>query len=133
MKRAYPCLPGLEISSTNGHRPAFPDGVERRPSPRLYVARHYPLRTVEQAERKLKRLLDPPSSGRRHYVRFIGGSAEVQGGVTRLYRYDDDHRWQYKDRMLRRRLKETETALLRLTKEHAALKARVAELERRTV
>jgi hypothetical protein len=47
-----------------------------------------------------------------------------------MYRYDGDHRWEYKDRMLRRRLKETETALLHLTKEHAALKSRVAELER---
>lgn len=96
MYRVYPDLDGLDLLSHFGHRPRFPAGVDERPSPRLYVSRHYKLRNMEQAERKVGRIR--PNSKEPHlhwhYLNFSDPEDFIVPART-LNRYDFDHRWSF--------------------------------------
>jgi hypothetical protein len=96
MYRAYPNLEGLDIVSRFGHRPLFPAGVAERPSPRRYVSRHYKLRNLEQAQRKIERIRpnDKEPHLHSHYSRFTGPEDFVVSARL-LHRYDFDHRWSF--------------------------------------
>lgn len=52
--RAWKFFPGIEVSDAHGHYPVFPPGINYNISPRKFVLRHYPLRSKEQAERKIR-------------------------------------------------------------------------------
>jgi hypothetical protein len=96
MYRVYPDLAGLDLLSRFGHRPRFPAGVEERPSPRLYVSRHYKLRNIEQARRKVERIRPNSKEPQLHwhYLNFSRpGDFIVPARI--LNRYDFDHRWSF--------------------------------------
>jgi glycosyltransferase involved in cell wall biosynthesis len=121
MRRAYPCIPGLDVL---GPGPVLPPGVPLRRSPRKYVSRHYPFRTPEQALRKLRRMADRPSGElRRDYLRFSGDPSELLMQTNRLFQYREDHDWKYEDPTLGARLAQTEHALARAHEELNALRA----------
>jgi glycosyltransferase involved in cell wall biosynthesis len=130
MDRGYPAMPDLRLTSS-GHRPLFPNAVPERPSPRRYVCRHYPLRTPEQARRKIARLMNPPSPGRRSYVRFLAEDCDYRSDPKYLFEYREDHRWRRDDPGVYRRLKETESALMQVQHRYARLCARHSELQGR--
>jgi glycosyltransferase involved in cell wall biosynthesis len=125
VQRAYPCIDGLDLVSGRSHRAVFPANVEARISPRVYVSRHYPLRTVEQALRKLRRFEFHPEDPKRssHYLHYSGDSAELFVKAKYVTRYRDDHRWDFTERLEPARAKLLSKALLRAH-------IRTAELER---
>ncbi len=112
MYRAYPNVPGIDILSKSGHRPKFPSMTDK-PSPRLYVSRHYKLRSVEQAARKISRIRPTSSepNAHRHYVRFSGDPSEFVVPSATLHRYDFDHRWNFESTFDGRRGRQRETRL----------------------
>jgi hypothetical protein len=129
MARAYPCVPGLDLLTHMGGSPVFPPGVDRQISPRQYVSRHYPFRSPEQAVRKLRRLTDrPPDETRPQYLRYSGDPAEFFVKKSRLFRYREDHAWQWEDKAMGERLKKTEHALARLHGRLSELQAEHSEL-----
>jgi hypothetical protein len=133
MYRAYPYYEGTDLVPGRGHRPTFRDGVDDRPSPRRYVSRHYPLRSVEQAMRKIQRMRPAPGTPRAttHYLRFSGDPDELYVSPRHLHRYADDNRWSFDQPFLPVRLRETVRALARSEREREELQRRVAELVRR--
>ncbi len=56
MYRAFPNLKGIDIKTKFGHRPIFPPDVNDRPSKKVYISRHYKLRSIKQASYKMKRV-----------------------------------------------------------------------------
>jgi glycosyltransferase involved in cell wall biosynthesis len=138
LARAYPCLPGLDIVTKMGHSPVFPEGIRRNVSPRPYISRHYPFRSRDQAARKVARINDRPKDElRRQYLRFSGDPEEFIVKKNRLFRYRENHEWQWEDKAMPERLRRTELALRdaheRLTEleaEHAALRQAHEELRR---
>lgn len=94
MYRAYPCLDGLDVLTHFGHRPALPAGVAERVSPRLYVSRHYKLRSIEQARRKVRRIRPTRNEPHLHvHYRNFSHPPDFVVPAYRLHRYDFDHRW----------------------------------------
>jgi glycosyltransferase involved in cell wall biosynthesis len=138
LARSYPCVPGLDIVTKMGHSPLFPAGMERNASPRAYISRHYPFRSRAQALRKVARITDRPEEElRRQYLRFSGDPEEFILKKNRLFRYRENHAWQWQDKAMPERLRRTEFALRRaherlseLEAEHAALRAAYDELSR---
>jgi hypothetical protein len=129
MARAYPCVPGLDLLTHRGHSPVFPPGMERIVSPRVYISRHYPFRTPEQAIRKVARLTDrPEGETRRQYLRFTGDPAEFLTKRSRLFRYRENHAWRWEDKAMAERLRKTEHALARLHGRFSELQAEHAAL-----
>ena len=136
LARAYPWVPGLDIVTKMGHSPLFPEGMVRNVSPRVYISRHYPFRSREQALRKVARITTPPGEElRRQYLRFSGDPEEFILKKNRLFRYREDHAWQWEDKAMPERLRRTEYALRRaherlteLEAEHAALREAHDEL-----
>jgi hypothetical protein len=105
--------PGIDFTAKLGHRPVLPHSAEWRLSPRLYVSRHYPLRSREQATRKVSRLkqrADRPGAST-HYLRLVYGSPSPLVPRRLLTRYDFDHRWNLEETLLPWRLKQTARAL----------------------
>lgn len=96
MYRVYPNLDGLDLLSKFGHRPVFPESIPDRPSPRLYVSRHYKLRNIEQASRKVRRIRPNRKEPHlhTHYLNFRDPS-DFFVPAERLHRYDFDHRWNF--------------------------------------
>jgi len=96
MYRVYPNLDGLDLLGRFGHRPRFPAGVEERPSPRLYISRHYKLRNIEQAERKIARIRPNAKEPHLHwhYRNFVHRGDFIVP-ARKLNRYDFDHRWSF--------------------------------------
>ena len=133
MPRCFPLLDGVDAVSFFGHQIVFPPGVEARPSPRVYLSRHYPLRTTEQAQAKIARMLaraqDEPVAGK--YVRIHLDPDSLYVRKTRLTRYREDNRWSFEDRYAPARAKQTERALARLYRDYRELEDRYAELEDR--
>ena len=137
LARAYPWVPGLDIVTKGGHSPRFPEGIVRNVSPRAYISRHYPFRSRAQALRKVARITKPPGDElRRQYLRFSGDPDEFILKKNRLFRYRENHEWQWEDKAMPERLRRTEFALRqaheRLTEleaEHAALLAAHRELQ----
>jgi glycosyltransferase involved in cell wall biosynthesis len=125
LQRAYPWIEGLDMVSGLSHRVRFPPSVEARMSPRLFVCRHYPLRTVAQAQRKVRRFAFNPEHPDRsnHYLHYSGEADEFFVDPKDLARYTDDHNWDYSRRLEALRAKQLEAAL-RWALRHAA------ELER---
>ena len=97
MYRAFPNLNGVEIETFYGHRPQFSDVLEDKPSPRIYISRHYKLRSTAQALGKTRRIQPTQHMPRvnSHYTRFTGAPDGFVIPVERLHRYDDDHNWQF--------------------------------------
>jgi hypothetical protein len=113
MYRGVRWQPGIDFAPKLGHEPVLPPSLEWRLSPRLYVSRHYPLRTPEQAARKVARLkqrADRPGAST-HYLRLIYGSPNPRVPRRFLTRYDFDHRWNLEETLLPWRLKQTARAL----------------------
>jgi hypothetical protein len=105
--------PGVDFVETLGHRPSLPGSMEWTLSPRLYVSRHYPLRSTEQAERKVTRLkqrADRPTAST-HYLRLIYGDGNPRVPRRFLTRYEFDHRWELEQKLLPWRLRQTARAL----------------------
>jgi hypothetical protein len=139
VQRAYPWVEGLDIVSGLSHRVKFPANVEPRVSPRSYIFRHYPLRTVEQAQRKIARFaFDPEHPDRsHHYVQYSGSPKEFYVDPKHVVRYDEDHAWDFTERLDPYRVKQVSKALRRtllrlakLERTHDALKASHSELQR---
>lgn len=138
LDRAYPYVPGLDIVRQMGHTPVFPEGITRSVPLRAYISRHYPFRSREQALRKVRRITDRSAQEqRRQYLRFSGDPEEFVLKKNRLFRYRENHAWQWEDKAMPERLRRTEFALRdaheRLTEleaEHAALRAAYEELRR---
>lgn len=112
MYRAYPDLDGLDVVSRYGHRPVFPAGVAERPSPRLYVSRHYKLRNLEQARRKVERIRPNRKEPglHSHYLQFRDSKDFIVPAHV-LNRYDFDHRWIFESSFDGRRGRPRETCL----------------------
>ena len=113
MYRGIRWEPGVDFVEKLGHRPVLPESLEWRLSPRLYVSRHYPLRSPEQAERKITRLeqrADRPRAST-HYLRLIHGNPDPRVPRKFLSRYEFDHSWNLEEKALRWRLRETSRAL----------------------
>jgi glycosyltransferase involved in cell wall biosynthesis len=125
MQRAYPYMDGLDLVSGLSHRAVLPANLETRISPRVYVCRHYPLRTVEQALRKIRRFeFDPENPDRScHYLHYSGDPAEFFVKPKQLALYREDHRWDFTQRLEPVRAKLLSKALRRAH-------VRMAELER---
>lgn len=96
MYRAYPNVAGIDIVRNLSHRPVFPDGIPDRPSPRLYVSRHYKLRTIEQASRKIRRIR-PSRKEPHHHTHYLNfkDPGDFVVPAHRLHRYDFDHCWNF--------------------------------------
>lgn len=139
MLRAYACVEGLDIAAKLGHKPVFPAGVQEVVSPRVYISRHYPLRTPEQALAKIKRITYNPERDVGHqYLHLSGKSRELYARPRDLARYQEDHVWDFKRRAQPQRAKQAFRALrrarmdlARLQRDHQGLQRRHAELERR--
>jgi len=133
MPRCFPLLEGLDVINSFGHNVVFPAGVEARPSPRVYLSRHYPLRTPEQARAKIARMIDrdpeEPLAGK--YVRIHLDPKSLYARKNKLSRYREDNRWCFEDRYVFARAKQSEQALARLYRDYRELEARYAELEER--
>jgi hypothetical protein len=122
MYRAYPAMDGLDILKHSVHRPAFPPGTLDRPSPRRYVSRHYKLRSLEQAQRKIARVRPTarlPESNV-HYLKYTRDPTQFVVPSSTLHQYRDDHVWRYDSVYDGGRLSEAEL--------QARLRARRAEL-----
>jgi len=139
MYRAYRCVEGLDIAAKLGHRPVFPPDVEAVVSPRLYVSRHYPLRTPKQALAKIKRVAyDPERDAGHQYLHLSGRRGELYAQRKDLARYDEDHVWDFRAHTQPRRARQTLHALRQARRDltelqaaHRDLQSRHAELERR--
>ena len=143
--RGFPYVEGIDLITALGHRPVFPEPLEDRESPRRYVGRHYPLRTVDQALHKISRTrpLERMPTVHTQYLRFSGDPEELLVDPALLSYYADDHQWCYEERFLARRLQHTAQALGRsevegrrlrrdldeLRAENAELRARLTRLE----
>jgi hypothetical protein len=125
MHRAYPDVEGLDLVHRLGHGPSFPPGTEPRVSPRCYVSRHYPLRTVEQARRKILRMRPTPERpfAHSHYLHLKGDEQELYDKPRGLARYEEDHRWDFTEHVLSGRLKQTRWALARMHRDYEDLLA----------
>jgi glycosyltransferase involved in cell wall biosynthesis len=96
MYRAYPNLEGLDLLRNFGHRPTFPHDIPGRVSPRLYVSRHYKLRNMDQAQRKVRRIRPTRNEPHAHvHYRNFGGPDDFVVPARRLHRYAFDHRWNF--------------------------------------
>jgi hypothetical protein len=126
MHRCARWAPGIDFARWRGHKPVLPPGMEWRESPRLYVSRHYPLRSPEQIERKLGRVRPRSDMPRAHsqYLRLIHGDGDPRIPTTVLNRYAGDHRWSLEQKALPFRLTQTNRALARAH-------LRIEELEER--
>jgi hypothetical protein len=139
LHRAYPNVEGIDIASGMGHRPVFPAGVDEVVSPRVYISRHYPLRSPEQALRKLQRIkFDPRRPAQRHhYLHLSGKRKDLFVKPSELVRYDEDHVWDFSARVPETKFNQAAHALRRarlelfeLQREHAELESRHARLRR---
>jgi SAM-dependent methyltransferase len=135
MPRAFPLLPGLDATLHLGHALVFPSGIAARRSPRQYISRHYPLRSEEQAQRKIARVLDRRPRELRQvpvrYLRILDDPANLYMRRKYTFHYEGDHHWEYVDKAMPARLAQTENALKKLylrfddlSREHAASLAR---------
>jgi len=52
--RAWKVFPGIRIGDAMGHYPIFPEMYKYKISPQKLILRHYPLRSKELAEKKMK-------------------------------------------------------------------------------
>ncbi len=97
MFRAFPNWPGVDPVRHFGHRPVFPDGREVKLSPRIYISRHYKIRSVEQGLRKIDRIKPTARlpAANTHYLRFNGDPGEFIVPADRLFHYNEDHVWQF--------------------------------------
>jgi glycosyltransferase involved in cell wall biosynthesis len=131
--RAYRSIPGLVLAEGMSHRPTLPDGASLEIAPRKYVSRHYPLRSLEQLERKLERIhptrANPNAST--HYLHLIGNEEGAIVDPAEVARYDEDHDWDYTRHLRRVRGRELQKALTRLYLDHEDLKAENASLRER--
>ena len=77
--RGFAYVEGVDLITALGHRPVFPESLEDRESPRRYISRHYPLRTVEQALPKISRTrpLERMPTVHTQYLRFSGDPEEL--------------------------------------------------------
>jgi hypothetical protein len=116
----------------------FPAYFEVRISPRTYICRHYPLRTVEQALRKIRRFAFNPEHQKRsyHYLQFSGNPDEFFLNPKRLARYDDDHVWDFTERLetvraelLSRALRRAHSRAAKFERAHRMLSRDYAALE----
>ena len=139
MRRAYPCVEGLDIAAKLGHQPVFPPGMKEIVSPRVYISRHYPLRTPKQALAKIKRInYDPERDASHQYLHLSGRRRELYVNPQDLARYDGDHVWDFEPHAQPERAKQTHRALrqarmdlARLQDAHRDLQRRYAKLKRR--
>lgn len=124
--RGYRYVEGMSLAEGLSHRPTFPPGMDILPSPRRYVSRHYPLRSVEQATRKLTRIRPTPDrpGAHTHYLYLLANESALVVDPRMLTRYEEDHRWNYRERLTGWRLKQTTRSL-------ATLYLRYVDLERR--
>jgi hypothetical protein len=130
MYRAFENVPGTDFIFHNGHRPLFPPGVKEHVSPRVYVSRHYPLRSLAQAERKIGHLMGkdgaPTGPSRMRYLlRYMEGYYEQ---ADRLARYCGDHEWELRDRLAKRENKRLSQHMLNLIEERRELQTRYERL-----
>jgi hypothetical protein len=127
--RAFPYIRGIDPH--DGHRPRFPKSVKDHPSPRRYISRHYPLRTVGQALAKIRRMRPLKHTPYRttHYLRFSGHDVdELFVDPTHLSCYAEDHRWCYEERFLKTQLAQTVYALARAEIEGRQLREKLEEV-----
>lgn len=128
--RAYRSIPGLSLAEGMSHRPTLPEGASLELSPRKYVSRHYPLRSLDQLRRKLERVhptrANPTAST--HYLHLVGNEEAAIVDPASVARYDDDHEWDYTRHLRGARGRELQKALARLYLEHEDLKAEHARL-----
>jgi glycosyl transferase family 2 len=113
MYRGVRWVPGVDFATRLGHRPVLPRREDWRLSPRLYVSRHYPLRSPEQAARKIARLkqrADRPAAST-HYLRLVYGNPDPRVPRRFLTRYEFDNHWNLDETLLRWRLRQTARAL----------------------
>jgi hypothetical protein len=131
MYRGFPYVEGIDLVKARSHRPVFPPGTRKSRSERRYVSRHYPLRSEEQALRKIGRMRPTPETpaATTHYLRFSGDADELYVDPRHLHRYEDDHEWEFDQPFLPVRLRDTTRALARSESERRRLQERVAELE----
>lgn len=116
MQRGLLWAPGIDYSRHLGHLPILPPGFPRRVSPRLYVSRHYPIRSPEQIEQKMTRIRPSPHrpNASTHYLRLMYGEDGILVPTDVLSRYEEDHRWVLEEETaLRWRLRQTTVALSR--------------------
>ena len=97
MFRAFPNVPGVDLVANFGHRPVFPADVPVKESPRVYVSRHYKIRSADQGLKKIERIRPTARlpNANNHYQRFSGEPSQFLIPASRLHRYDDDHVWQF--------------------------------------
>lgn len=129
MLRAFVWSDGVELTTHFGHRPKFPDDAPYRISPRLYVSRHYTIRSRDQLARKVARFRPTTRapSAHSHYLTYRLAPKDPAVASNQLHEYRDDHSWEL-----------SEVAGLRLFANHAndamvAADWKIRQLEARLV
>lgn len=85
----------VEIS--NPHAPSFIDPKEHIPSDNKFVLRHYPLRSLEQAEAKFKRVRPSLNNPFGWNIHYLGNQAtqSIQSKSDNLNCYYEDREWKF--------------------------------------
>ena len=98
--RAWKYFPGIRIGDAGGHYPIFPSGLKYKISPKKFVLRHYPFRSKEQAEVKMKyrvrgreKTNDLALDG--HEQKILNQDFSKKFDHNLLYKYQDDKKWEY--------------------------------------
>jgi glycosyltransferase involved in cell wall biosynthesis len=98
--RAWKYYPDTRVAESGSHFPKFPEGVRVKLSRRKFILRHYPFRSIEQANRKIfkERLgrMDQEEHARGlniHYDQFKPGRESFVANSHTLHKYEDDGKW----------------------------------------
>lgn len=105
--RAWKYRPGITVEISGGHYPIFPQEYNYRVAPRKLVLRHYPFRSIEQAEKKLSERLakstgtvDEKVGYGIHYRYIKESTASLVQDYNKLARYEENGQWSYQYKLV---------------------------------
>jgi hypothetical protein len=108
--RIYKYVSGTSLVKYNNHAPEFPANHKVQLSDDLFILRHYKFRSLEQAARKIKKVV-PEKENRMvgfHYIKFNGMPDNFVIAPERLHHYKEDKNWKYDTKFFGNRLNKEE-------------------------
>jgi len=98
--RAWECIPGIDLEAGGSHYPYFPGGEGYKIYPKKFVMRHYPFRSIQQAERKAKERTRGREKSKKsdkpvnlHYQSIQKSLSKIKISHKKLIKYNGDGKW----------------------------------------
>jgi len=100
--RVWKYFPGIGVEHGASHYPSYPEGHKYKILPKKFVLRHYPLRTKDQAIKKMKSRMERIANTaeykigwHKHYETILENDFAAKIDHKLLTKYEEDNKWNF--------------------------------------